>query len=419
MNSIFYKISAFLVGALILVYVVYQSFTTLYNPYQTQIVTIGEYVQEVDVSGFFVRDESVIEVSKDGVVSYLYENAQRIPNDAIIASVYRSDEDLYRLEKIDTLTKEKEILEEAQSRDAIEGLKLDMLNSQIYTAKTSLVQQVDENNFTSMQDTFGEIMLLMNRTKVCVDHTVTFDDTISVITSEIDRLKANMPEPTSSVKSENSGYFSNTTDGYEAVFSAEMLEDLTIDGVENIVTGTKLSHKQSYIGKLVNENSWNFVSLVPVKELEILEKAFQTSKPVSLQFQSTVQREIQTQIVDIITEPEKDNAIVVFKGSSVDDNLINMRFETPKAVVGRYSGIIIPKEAVRLQNGVVDDETGVISDRVKGVQTLYGQTPKFKRIDLVYEDEYVVVSRPGEKNGYVAVYDQVIIKGKNLNDPPK
>ena len=38
-----------------------------------------------------------------------------------------------------------------------------------------------------------------------------------------------------------------------------------------------------------------------------------------------------------------------------------------------------------------------------------------KELDIIYEDDYVVVSRQNEKSNYVSVYDKVIIDGKDLN----
>ena len=69
-----------------------------------------------------------------------------------------------------------------------------------------------------------------------------------------------------------------------------------------------------------------------------------------------------------------------------------------------------------MRDGVVDEETGQVLDKITGVYTLLGKTQRFKKVDIIYEDEFIVISKQTENSDYVSVYDQVIIKGKNLND---
>ena len=116
----------------------------------------------------------------------------------------------------------------------------------------------------------------------------------------------------------------------------------------------------------------------------------------------------------IITERNNEKAVVIFESDYLDEDLITMRFESPQVILGTHSGIIIPKQAIRMENMTNEDGS---SSMVKGVYTQLGKTVRFKKVDPVYEDDYVLVSKPNiDATQYVSIYDQVIVKGKNLNE---
>ncbi|MFZ2538465.1 MAG: HlyD family efflux transporter periplasmic adaptor subunit [Oscillospiraceae bacterium] len=417
MNSVLSKVIASLLSLMLLAYVGFQSFVSLYNPYQSEIVNKGTYVSDVDLNGFFVRDEAVIGVKKEGVTSYSYKNGQKISKGATVASVYENEKDLYNLRNIEALKSQKLILEEAQNKKTIKGLKLDLLNSQISASKAELRKQVDENKFTNIDSVSNDLMLNINKIAVCVDNSVNYDQTIASLDSQITALKAQVPDQSGVITSETSGYFSNTADGYEDIFTLDMLDNLTIDSVKDYQgKQAKLAKKESNsIGKIVYENYWYFVSTVPVKDAEVLSKPYNIKQTIKLKFNSKSTREIDATIEDIITKKGSDTAVVIFKSFYLDEDLINMRFETPKAVINSYSGVIIPKEAIRIQDGVKDEETGEVLNKVKGVYTLLGKTVRFKKVNPIYEDDYILISQQTDKSDYVSVYDQVILKGKNMN----
>ena len=89
-----------------------------------------------------------------------------------------------------------------------------------------------------------------------------------------------------------------------------------------------------------------------------------------------------------------------------------MRFEKATLILKNYTGIVIPKEAVRVQKTTDDDGNEV---NANGVYVLLGKSVYFRKVSPLYEDEDVLVSEITTQSGYVSVYDQVIVKGKELN----
>lgn len=412
MNSIGIKISVFLLSLFVIAYVCYQAYTALYRPYQTETVTMGNYVQDVDLDGFFVRDEQILSVKRSGVISYNYKNAQKVPKNSVIANIYEREDDLYNLKRIETLEKQKAILEEAQERESIDGVKLDLLNKQISTSKQELVKYVDGSNFDALDSTVENLMLGINKFNVFVDNELSFQSTIDSITTQIGSLKSSIAPVKGTITSEEAGYFANVVDGLETKLKPAMLDTMTVADVEKVLSNRELVY-QDNIGKLERSDRWYFVALMSAKEAELFKSTFENGWKLTLQFNSESTREVTARIERMITEAGNEKAALVFSSTYLDENFATMRFEKPKAVIADYNGIIIPKEAVRI--GKEKDEDGN-EVNVKGVYVLMGNTVRFKKADVVYEDSYVLISQLNVSSDYVANYDQVIIKGKDLDE---
>ncbi len=413
MNSSFgAKLAVFLFSVFLLSYVGYQAYVSLYDPYETEIVTSGQYVQSVNLDGFFVRNEIVLDGEKTGVVDYHYRNAQKISKNAVIADVYANESDLYHLKQIKLLETQKTILEQAQNKENIESVKLDLLNKQISGYKMDLVQCVDSEDFNSLEDAYRNLMLSMDRFNVFVDSKLSYQSTIDSLTAQINSLKSQVSSLQESISSEKTGYFANVVDGYETVFTPAMLDTLTISQTEDFLK-KKNARPGTKIGKVEPDTKWYFVSLITAKEAECFETAFETGRPITLQFSSQSSREVPVVIENLITDPGQKNAVAVFSCCLLDQDFVTMRFEKPKAIIADYNGIIIPKEAIRVKKIKGEDGTEV---NAKGVFVQLGSVVRFKRVEPVYEDNYVLISQTGMGDSYVAIYDQVITKGKDLHE---
>lgn len=410
MNSFLSKLIAILIAAFLFAYVIYQSYDSFYDPYVTDNASFGDYVEAVNLEGFFVRSEAEIEGEKTGIISYNYKNAQKISNNVEIASIYSSQSDLYKLREVQLLQRQKEILENASQKDRTEGIKLDLLNKQISNAKADIVSLVNGEKLTDIDEVYFELMANMIKSETYVNKEISYETTIAEIQAQIDNLQSQISESSASIISANSGYFSSVTDGLENVLDFSSVADMTVSKAVSLLE-QKSTVNGTAIGKLVNESYWYFVAVVADSDLEPLSKAYHSGKSIRLKFNSKSTREVSASI-ERIAEDDSDNALIIFKSNFMDEDLINMRFESPQAIINTYSGIIVPKQAVRL----VDNPNGEAEgEKLKGVYTMYGRSPKFKLIDVIYEDDYAVVSRVNTSVDYISGYDKVIIKGKDLD----
>lgn len=411
MNSFASKVIALVLSVLMLAYVGYQAYLSFYDPYETEVVQKEQYLQTVPLDGYFVRDELVVEEKKEGVIGYNYKNAEKIPKNAVLANIYESESDLYYLKKVETLTEEKKILEEAQNRDSSEGLKLDLLASQISDNEMSLVQCVDNNDFSSLNSTYRNLMLNLNKFNIHVNKITSFSEAIASVELQIATLQSQISQVKDTVKVSESGYFSNVVDGFESRFTTDSLADLTLNEIQSNLT-VERGQPLDNIGKIIRNNTWYFVSMIQSKEASL----FAEGTTITLKFSSESTREVPAVVERVITEPDSDFAAVVFSSDYLDENFVTMRFEKPTAVVKNYTGIVIPKEAIRIRS-TTDEEGNPVDQKV--VYILVGKSVYARQVNPVYEDEYVVISKIMNSSDYVGIYDQVILKGKGLDEAAK
>ena len=166
---------------------------------------------------------------------------------------------------------------------------------------------------------------------------------------------------------------------------------------------------ENVIGKMTYSNGWKFVAVVPASEAAI----FKEGATETFSFAAAAGKETSVTVERIITEENAEKAVVIFSGMDMDNDFLTMRFENPRVQTVSYSGIVIPKEAVRIRTAT-DEEGNTVQEKV--VYAMFGNSARARSLDIIYEDDDVIISNATGQSGYISAYDQVIIKGKELND---
>lgn len=403
------RLLVILVSLLLLVYIGYQAYLVAYEPYETVVVKQGTYTKELELDGFFVRDEAALTTEKSGVVGYPYESGEKVPINAEVARVYSSEADLHVLQKIELLTQQRDILKQIQSSTGGDGLKIDLVKRQLTDAKFSLMRAVDTGDLSKLDSLRSEILLCLNRYALCVGEDLKLDDAVAQMESEIATLQSQVPDSVGTVTVGKSGYFCNVTDGLEEKFSFSALNGLTIADAQAMLKTEIPQISEKTIGKIAYTNQWRFVAVIPSAEAS----SFKEGSVMTLRFTASSVKSASVTVERILTEEEAEKSVVIFSGMDMDSDFLTMRFETPRVLISSYSGIVIPKEAIRIRT-TTDDEGNTVQEKV--VYAVFGKSARARSLDIVYEDDDVIISSATGQSGYISAYDQVIIKGKELND---
>ncbi len=408
MKSVLKKALLALFALILLVYVGYQAYLVAYEPYETTIVKESTYAKELTLNGFFVRDESVLESEYQGVVGYQYQTAEKVPAGAQVARIYENESDLYILDKIEDLKSQRSVLKEIQGSVGGDALKIDLVKRQLNDAKFALMRAADTGNFSNLDSLQTEILLCLNRYALCLGDDLQLDEAIQDLNREIESLQAQVPSSIGSVKTNKSGYFSSLTDGLEDTFTIGSIDTLTVSEAKAMLSKKGQSNTAA-VGKVAYDNRWRFVAVVPQEDRD----RFRVGRTTTLTFTASVVHSVRVTVEKIITEEGSSDVVVVFAGKDMDADFLTMRFEDPRVTVTSYSGIVIPKDAVRIRT-TKDENGNTHSEKI--VYAVVGKSARARKLSIVYEDENVIVSEATGQSDYVAAYDQVIIKGKELND---
>ncbi|MEG1027970.1 MAG: HlyD family efflux transporter periplasmic adaptor subunit, partial [Oscillospiraceae bacterium] len=265
MNSFSSKLITVLASILLLAYIIVQVATLLYNPYETEIVRNGIYEQDILLEGYFVRNEKSLEEQKNGVISYYFEDGEKVPNNAVIADVFQSEKELLNVKFLQRLDVEKNILENSSLKSG-ETPKLNVLNKDIRLLFTDLLLEIQSEDFTDLVNINDQLIYKLNRASVCIDSSINFNDSINEINNQITSLAASRSQSSHQVISNSSGYFASFVDGFEGL----SYQNSTVDSILNTIDILKKSSnsKSNSIGKVLSDSEWRFLGIVDASKAE-------------------------------------------------------------------------------------------------------------------------------------------------------
>ena len=97
--------------------------------------------------------------------------------------------------------------------------------------------------------------------------------------------------------------------------------------------------------------------------------------------------------------------MAVFLGENINEELLSIRVCSATIVVASYTGLKIPKEALRFEEGV------------RGVYVVVMDKMYFRKIEEIYEAEDYFIAKINEDDAdSLRLYDTIIVQGKNLYD---
>ena len=146
-------------------------------------------------------------------------------------------------------------------------------------------------------------------------------------------------------------------------------------------------------------NKWYFAAVID----DETSQRMKVGNSMALKFQDKTLPDV-TARVERISEPEDGNVLVVFQCNTHISDFTKARRATVSAVIRTYSGLKVPREALR-----VDD-----SGR-NGVYCLVESQVKFKPIEILFEkDSYYISEYDSSDTKSLLLYDDIIVSAKNL-----
>ena len=398
MDTITGKVLVLILSIFMLVTVFHQFVQVFEDDYTTETATVYSSAEKVTFNGVYVRNETIVSGRKNGVLSYPSSDGSKVAKDSVVAYVYRSANDIYINQQIESLKNEVKILKKEQSPGTTVVAQPEFISSLIDEKYRTITTLAARNDLSSLRSESNDFQMLTGIYQIVIGEETDYNDRIEQLEKQIKLLEAKQNNPIDIITVPNSGYFISYVDGYEDILSTDKLSSITADDIKEVIkndgyNAAKVSKKA--VGKIVDDYEWDLVGIVNPKDA-----SFNPGKEVKVKLSSTPDL-LTAKITDVIETDDPEECVIVLSCEKLNFNLVQYRTERIEIILDDFNGIKVPREAVRFNK-----------NNEKGVYVLLGQRIAFKKVDVIYECEDYLLSAITSDTGYISVYEDIILSGE-------
>lgn len=360
------------------------------DPFTTTVAYDFTSENAVTVSGYVVREETVLEGSGGELVYFSRDEGEKVAKGGTVAQIYDSAEALSAANTLRSLNEQLEQL--TYARSLVSGSQSTArLDEEVSSSLISFQSALASGSLSAAEDAGSSLRASVLKRSYAYSGTDELDAAIAALESQISSLSAATSSGTTRITAPEGGLFSSLVDGYETVLTPQALEEMTPKDYRSIQP-----EEAAGVGRLISGYRWYFATLMRESDLGKLAEG----DTITLRFQTGLDRDLTMQ-VDRISDEDGGQRLVVFASEQYLNLTTLLRHQNAQVIFDSYTGIRVPRSAVRILWEPVTDEDGapvLKSDgtqeqrQVMGVYCVWGNTARFKPVDVVWqEDEYLLV----------------------------
>ncbi|MCD8218977.1 MAG: hypothetical protein LUC50_01060 [Ruminococcus sp.] len=388
--------------------------------YETETAIRATADESKIFDGIYVRDETILTYDCEGAVSYQISDGGKAAVGDVIAQIYADESAIEAQQQINTLQEKLDVLERISNVGTLEQAQPETLSRQFTEYYKEIVFYKDQEDYDAIALAEEEFLEAYSTYQIVIsDGEVSFADQISALTDEITSLEAETSDQIGSITAESAAYFVSHVDGYESKLTIEKLDDITPELLQQVLDAdsdsTDSTESDGVIGKTIAAYDWYMLGMIDNQDLK-----YQVGDTVTLRV-LTSSAEATAMIEELRTCEETDDVMVVLHCETMVSDFVQNRVDHVEIVLGEYEGIQVPRDAIRFQDvetTVVDEETGEETTKVvncRGVYVEDGEEIVFRQLDVIYEGEDYVLSNLNAGDGYLMLYDSIIVEGIDAN----
>lgn len=380
------------------------------DPLITTMAYSYQVEEGVDLSGYVVREERVLDDDASGLLRLQRGEGERVSAGGTVAMVYADQASLERQNEIESLRTRIEQLQYAQeaSLGSEASLKLDaQIMQSIFAYRTSL-----EADRLYDADKYGsELRALVLKRDYTYSDSEDLSAQITELQTQLKTLKSQAAGSIRRITAPVSGLYSAVVDGYETLLRPAGLEKLTPSQLAAIQPDEGV---HSQVGKLVLGDSWHYAASMREQEAQDLKE----HGDLRLRFAKGVERDLPVEIASIGPE-EKGRVVVSFESRSYLQELTLLRQQSAQVLHTAYSGIRVPKEALRGTRAVQDKDGIRTEEEQLGIYCVVGVEACFKPVEVLYNGDGFLLVQAAEgvsERTRLRPGDTVIVTARDLYD---
>lgn len=387
------------VVVLIVLFVVIQFYKVTHIELKTQTATVSTVYDKVSSEALFIRDESVVEKAATGVTVPCFEDGDKINVKGNVAMQFSSSKAAANYSKYTDLTNQIKYYQTLEAQTVGQSANLETINEDI---EQKVINYADGLCRNKIGDTAQELDSVLVRRQLIIGEDV---DLLSIIENLRDKRNSysSFSKPDKYIKTDESGVFSNYTDGYENIIDFDKAEETSVKEFKSALSAVdKSKDVADNVGKLVTSYTWYVQTLVSTDTVKNLENG----DYVNIVLKDDLSKEFKAEIVSgaDVSLGQKET-LLVLKLNEMDADIAKLRKAEIEIRRNKYEGIKIPSEALHVVDGK------------KGVYVLIASQIKFREVNIIYSDDDYVLAEYDESNtNSIHLYDKIITQGKDLKD---
>jgi len=396
-------------GAVLLVFLIYQLYAVFYNPVTTEIVTAADAVDGIKITGIIIRNEEIIKSDTSAAMHFEINDNERVAAGGVIANLYGSSTQSIATAALKNIEKEINNIEQIHKYNDLNAVDIGTLNAKIYDEFNIIASITATGKFSSLQSNKEEMLALMNRRKLATGQEVDFSAQLSALKTKRDALLSRVGQPIGVLKTEKSGYFVSATDGYENILTPDKLDSITPEFLDDMKPENAGDDKT--VGKLVSDYTMYIAASVSIND----SLSFKVGDKLVINTSLKSNPELDVEVHDINVSHASDRAVIIFSCQEMSGELSSMRTDTMTVVKKKYSGLKVGSKALRVSTQTVTNADGTQSEKtVTGVYIVNGVTAEFVPVNIIYTYDNYALCEIISEDGNLRLYDEVIVKGKNI-----
>ncbi len=391
-NRIIFTVIMVLVYAVaifMIAYLVYNAFDANYSPVKTEEAVMKTVEESVHTKVFIVRDENYLSGNAAGTVVPLVEDGQRVAEGEKIAAVFGSDEEAGKYVELNRIYDEIVRFSNIAAADKLNIRDMASYNQTTNETFLNLVEEIADGNYSGISEYAYSVRDRETSRQVSLGYDVDTSEILSSLRAEASSLSAQEP---SYLVADNTGYYINSTDGFENTIKYDNVLNLTAQEIEKALKAKADESRISKNGKLVNNFNWYVVAVVERNDAdEVL-----VGDTLTVRFTDSSADDVKMTVAAINSDSDGKLALIL-KSNTITAGTSQLRIENAEIIFKKISGYKIPKVALRTVDGI------------NGVYIRRGNLINFRRITPLYTgDDYVIARTYEEENAnYEAEIDEI------------
>ena len=378
------RLITILVFAAMLLYIIFALLSSALNPLKTEAVSATVIEDSVDISGYIVRDETVLSGDADHIITV--SSGDKVSVDQTIAVKYGDEAAIERIAKMQELS------------NTISQLETNIAGKNSYqeVAVESVISFSEAVSSGNMADIDSAVSGIETHIMNAYGNYDQQEQTLADLKSQLAELESSSASDASYMKSTYSGIFALTSDGYENISFSD-LENITPSALTALFTGKEAG--PNAIGKIVTGLTWKYAVILDNAVAERLSEG----SSYEIVFESSFGKSLKM-TVDSIGPTENDKRVVIFSSNKYISDTVTLREAEGKILFSTTTGLCIPKDAV-----YYDD------DGTPYVYILVGLQARRADIEIISELEDCYIADPSSSS-LLRIGSEVIVKAKDLYD---